>query len=72
MPCVIQYNKRDLPNAAPVPYLEYMLNRRARRVPSFESVASRGVGVFDALNTVSRMVLLSEFGQEQEVQRNAS
>ena len=29
-----------------------------RRVPSFESVASRGAGVFDALNTVSRMVLL--------------
>jgi hypothetical protein len=29
-------------------------------------------GVFDALNTVSRMVLLSEFGQEQEVRRNAS
>jgi mutual gliding-motility protein MglA len=72
MPCVMQYNKRDLPTAAPVPYLEYMLNRRARRMPSFESVASRGAGVFDALNTVSRMVLLSEFGQEQEVQRNAS
>ena len=71
-PCVIQYNKRDLPNAAPVSYMEYLLNRRARRVPSFETVASQGTGVFDALNTVSRMVLLSEFGQEQEVQRNAS
>ncbi|HET6369075.1 MAG TPA: ADP-ribosylation factor-like protein [Pseudomonadales bacterium] len=71
-PCVIQYNKRDLPNAAPVAYMEYLLNRRARRVPSFETVASQGTGVFDALNTVSRMVLLSEFGQEQEVQRNAS
>jgi hypothetical protein len=52
--------------------MEYLLNRRARRVPSFETVASQGTGVFDALNTVSRMVLLSEFGQEQEVQRNAS
>ena len=75
-PYVIQYNKRDLPNAAPVSYLEYTLNRRARRVPAFESVASVGTGVFEALNTVSRMVLASEFGPReearQEAQRHAS
>lgn len=65
LPWVIQYNKRDLPNIAPVDYLEFMLNRRARRVPSFEAVAPEGHGVFEALNTVSRMVLLNEFGQEQ-------
>jgi len=64
-PYVIQYNKRDLPNAAPVPYLEFLLNRRARRVPVFEAVAVDGTGVFDTLNTVSRMVLLSGFAQEQ-------
>src|SRR6266705_5833785 len=34
-PYVIQYNKRDLPNIAPVEYLEFMLNRRSRRVPYF-------------------------------------
>src|SRR5438552_10960474 len=38
IPYVIQYNKRDLPNVAPVEYLEYLLNRRGRRVPYFESV----------------------------------
>ncbi|HLF49991.1 MAG TPA: ADP-ribosylation factor-like protein [Methylomirabilota bacterium] len=65
IPYVIQYNKRDLPNIAPVEYLEYLFNRRARRVPFFESVAVEGKGVFDALNTVSRMVLVSGFGQEQ-------
>jgi len=65
MPCVMQYNKRDLPTAAPVPYLEYMLNRKTRRVPYFESVAVEGKGVFDTLNTVSRMVLVAGFGQEQ-------
>ena len=64
-PYVIQYNKRDLPNAAPVPYLEFLLNRRGRRVPVFEAVAVDGTGVFDTLNTVSRMVLLSGFAQEQ-------
>ena len=59
---VIQYNKRDLSNIAPVEYLEYTLNRRKQRVPSFEAVATDGKGVFDTLNTVSRMVLAHEFG----------
>jgi len=65
IPYVIQYNKRDLPNVAPVEYLEYLLNRRSRRVPYLESVAVEGKGVFDTLNTVSRMVLVAGFGQEQ-------
>ncbi|HVQ74312.1 MAG TPA: gliding-motility protein MglA [Candidatus Binatia bacterium] len=65
LPWVLQYNKRDLPNVAPVDYLEFMLNRRGRRVPSFEAVAPDGAGVFETLNTVSRMILLSEFGPEQ-------
>lgn len=62
LPYVIQYNKRDLPNIAPVEYLEYVLNRRPWRVPFFEAVAVDGKGVFDTLNTVSRMVLAHEFG----------
>jgi signal recognition particle receptor subunit beta len=66
MPYVVQYNKRDLPDAAPLDYLEYTLNRGARRAPTFEAVAVTGQGVFDTLNTVSRMVLLREFGQAQE------
>src|SRR5436309_3866416 len=61
MPYVIQYNKLDLPNVAPVEYLEFLLNRRARRVPSMQAVAVGGQGVFDTLNTVSRMVLVSGF-----------
>jgi signal recognition particle receptor subunit beta len=65
IPYVLQYNKRDLPNVAPLEYLEYLLNRRPRRVPCFEAVAVDGKGVFDTLNTVSRMVLVRGFGQEQ-------
>jgi len=67
LPYVIQYNKRDLPNVAPVEYLEFMLNRRPRRVPCFEAVAVDGKGVFDTLNMVSRMVLVSGFAKEQGV-----
>jgi len=66
MPYVVQYNKRDLGNVAPYEYLEFVLNRGARRAPSFEAVALEGKGVFDTLNTVSRMVLVKEFDQRQE------
>jgi signal recognition particle receptor subunit beta len=65
LPYVIQYNKRDLPNVAPIEYLDFLLNRRPRRVPCFEAVAVDGAGVFDTLNTVSRMVLVNGFAQEQ-------
>lgn len=65
-PYVVQYNKRDLGNVAPYQYLEYVLNRGAARAPSFEAVAPDGKGVFDTLNTVSRMVLVKEFDQRPE------
>src|SRR6266853_955224 len=45
IPYIIQYNKRDLPDIAPVEYLEYVLNNRDVHVPSFESSAARCEGV---------------------------
>ena len=66
IPLVLQFNKRDLDRVAPVDYLEFLLNRGERRVPTFEAVAVDGTGVFDTLNTVSRLVLVKEFGQVQE------
>ena len=35
IPYVLQYNKRDLPNVAPVEYMEFLLNNREVQVPSF-------------------------------------
>jgi signal recognition particle receptor subunit beta len=55
LPYVVQYNKRDLPNAIPLPELEEALN--PTKVPSFEAVASKGVGVFDTLKAVAKLVL---------------
>jgi len=72
IPYVLQYNKRDLPNVAPVEYLDYVLNRRAKRVPFFEASALDGKGVFDTLNTVSRMALASEFGSARRGADEAS
>ena len=56
-PYVLQYNKRDLPGVAPVRYLDFLLNNRAVRQPSFTSVATDGTGVFETLNMISRLVL---------------
>ncbi len=55
VPLVIQYNKRDLPSALPIEKLEEELNTRG--VPSFESVATDGKGVFETLTAATRMVL---------------
>ena len=66
IPLVLQFNKRDLGRIAPVDYMEFLLNRGERRVPTFEAVAVDGTGVFNTLNTVSRLVLVKEFGQVQE------
>src|ERR687898_1867327 len=41
IPMVLQYNKRDLPNALPVEILNERLNPRS--VPFFEAVAMKGV-----------------------------
>jgi signal recognition particle receptor subunit beta len=55
LPYVVQYNKRDLPNVAPVEQLRDLLN--PTRVPDFEASATTGVGVFDTLKAVAKAVL---------------
>lgn len=65
MPYILQYNKRDLPNVAPLNFLEYTLNNRAVHVPSFETVASTGQNVFNSLNTIS-LLLLQKFSQDND------
>ena len=55
LPYVIQYNKRDLPNAAPLDQLRNVLN--PTKVQEFEACATSGVGVFDTLKAVAKAVL---------------
>jgi signal recognition particle receptor subunit beta len=55
IPYVIQYNKRDLPNAATVDELRRLLNPRS--APEFQAVAPTGAGVFDTLKAVAKLVL---------------
>lgn len=56
VPHVIQYNKRDLGNAAPVSELRSLLNKYA--APDFETVATSGSGTYDAFKAISTKVLL--------------
>lgn len=55
-PLVIQYNKRDLPNALPVDHMRAALNPRG--VPDFETSATAGEGVLDAMKAMIRLVIL--------------
>ena len=55
--CVLQFNKRDLSNIAPIHYIDFMLNQREPRVPSFECTATEGVGVHDTLNMIAKIVM---------------
>jgi len=55
IPYVVQYNKRDLPNIATVDELHRLINPRS--VPEFQAVAPTGVGVFDTLKAVAKLVL---------------
>ncbi|MCE3012962.1 MAG: GTPase domain-containing protein [Proteobacteria bacterium] len=57
VPTVMQWNKRDLPNVAPVTDLSQKLN--PRKIPEFEASAFQGEGVFETLKTISKMVLLN-------------
>jgi len=55
IPYVVQYNKRDLPNVATVEELRRLLN--PRNVPEYQAVAPTGVGVFETLKAVAKLVL---------------
>jgi signal recognition particle receptor subunit beta len=57
IPYVLQYNKRDLPNVAPVEYMEYLLNNGSVQVPAFQACAHNCEGVFETLNMLTRLLL---------------
>src|SRR4051794_9709962 len=55
IPLVLQYNKRDLPNALPAKEMDDAINKL--HVPTFESVATTGIGVEEALKGITQLVL---------------
>ncbi len=55
IPYVVQYNKRDVPNAAPLAEMQRLLN--PTKVPEFQACARTGEGVFETLKAVAKGVL---------------
>ena len=56
IPLVIQLNKRDLPNVAPVDEMKERLDPEGR-YETMESIAATGVGVFETLKLISKLTL---------------
>ncbi|HSA32921.1 MAG TPA: GTPase domain-containing protein [bacterium] len=56
IPLVIQYNKVDLPNAAPVPDMQKLFNPQGR-YPELVASALSGEKVFDTFKAIVRMVI---------------
>lgn len=56
LPTAVQYNKRDLPNAAGLATLRQVL-RIPRSLPQFEAVASRGEGVLETFKSIMTQCL---------------
>jgi signal recognition particle receptor subunit beta len=55
IPFVLQLNKRDLPNVLSVEEMTRLLKKKDE--PVFEAVASKGIGVFETLKGVAKLVL---------------
>ena len=55
IPYVLQLNKRDLPNVVPVDEMKRQLVRKTE--PVYDAVAPKGVGVFETLKGVAKLVL---------------
>ncbi len=65
IPLVMQYNKRDLPNALPVADIDREVNKLG--APKFESVATTGLGVEETLKGITQLVLahlIKKYGLE--------
>lgn len=56
IPYVLQFNKRDLPSAVPVEEMYRLLNYKGE--PTFEAIATRGIGVFETLKAIAKLVLM--------------
>lgn len=57
VPCVIQFNKRDLPDVAPVITLQRYFRAHGNDLPTFEAVAIQGLGVLETLKAAIKLVL---------------
>ena len=65
-PMVFIYNKRDLPNRAPLEYLDHVVNSCEPRIPRFEGVMTEGKGAADALKALTKLLLERAAAEEEK------
>ncbi|MBN2035724.1 MAG: hypothetical protein JW768_03190 [Chitinispirillaceae bacterium] len=70
IPILLQYNKRDLPNALPIEELQRQFNKY--NLPWTEAVANKGIGVFDSLKLMGKIVIDSLNRKYSRLSRGAS
>ncbi len=63
MPLVVQWNKRDLPDAVPISELERRINRGL--APAFETISMDGAGILDTFRAISKLVI-RRFWEERQ------
>ncbi|MCD6527413.1 MAG: GTPase domain-containing protein [Desulfuromonas sp.] len=56
LPFVMQYNKQDLPDLSSIDELQRFLN--PDKVPEYKACAMSGVGVFETLKAIAKLVLM--------------
>lgn len=71
-PVVLLYNKRDLPNAASIDYLDLVLNNATPRIPKIEGILHEGQGAAEALATLTPLMLKRVGQQEDEEAETAA
>ncbi len=55
IPIILQYNKRDVPNAVPVEKLNSLINKYG--LPWNEAIAVQGKGIFESLKMMGKLVI---------------
>ncbi len=55
IPIIMQYNKRDLPNAMPIQEINGRVNKY--NLPWSEAIANKGKGVFESLKLIGKLVI---------------
>jgi len=65
IPFVVQYNKRDIPVAIPVSEICHVVNKI--NAPEYEAVATEGIGVFETLKGISKIIMANLKADMREV-----
>jgi len=57
VPVVLQVNKRDMPDIAPMDYFQFSYTQSPAPAALVPTIATQGYGVVDVLNTLTRLVI---------------